>query len=208
MSEITSIEPQKRRTGRFNVFVDGVFSFALSEDLVAREKIKIGQKITQEQIEKLIQEYEIGKILEKVFKFLSFRQRSKKEILDYLKRKNLGEKEIELVVKKLERLGFINDEEFARFFIQSRIKGRPKGKRLLAQELRQKGVEKEIIEKILEEVELPEIELAAKAIEKKLKNFLKLRPQDARVKIANFLARRGFSWETIKELIDRTRFSG
>jgi regulatory protein len=208
MSEITSIEPQKRRTGRFNVFVDGVFSFALSEDLVAREKIKIGQKITQEQIEKLIQEYEIGKILEKVFKFLSFRQRSRKEILDYLKKKKLGEKEIELVVKKLEKLGFINDEEFARFFIQSRIKGRPKGKRLLAQELRQKGVEKEIIEKILEEVELPEIELAAKAIEKKLKNFLKLRPQDARVKIANFLARRGFSWETIKELIDRTRFSG
>ncbi|OGD85870.1 hypothetical protein A2Z23_00900 [Candidatus Curtissbacteria bacterium RBG_16_39_7] len=203
MSEITAIEPQKRRAGRFNIFVDGVFSFALSEDLIAREKIKIGQKITQEQIEKLIQEYELEKILEKVFRFLSYRQRSKQEILNYLKKKNLGEKEIELVIKKIEKLGFIDDEEFARAFVQSRIKARPKGKRLLIQELRQKGIEKEIIEKTLEEVTLPEIELAQKAIEKKLKNFLKLPPQEAKVKIAGFLARRGFSWDTIKELIDR-----
>jgi regulatory protein len=205
MGEITAIEPQKRRTGRFNVFVDGVFSFALSEDLIAKEKIKIGQKISPGQIEKLISEYELEKILEKVFRFLSYRQRSKKEILDYLKRKKLGEKEQELVVKRLDRLGFINDEEFARAFVQSRIKARPKGKRLLAQELRQKGIGKEIIEKTLEEVALPEIELAQKAIEKKLKKILALPLQDAKVKIASFLARRGFSWDTIKELIDRTR---
>jgi len=207
MGEITAIEPQKRRTGRFNIFVDGVFSFALSEDLIASRKIEIGQKISQEQIEKLIQEYELSKNLEKVFKFLSYRQRSKKEILDYLKKKKLGEKEIELVVKRLEKLGLINDEEFARFFIQSRIVEKPRGKSLLIRELRQKGIEKETIDKILDEVKIPEVELAQKAIERKLKNFLKLSEQDARAKITSFLARRGFSWDTIKEIIDRTRYT-
>ena len=54
------------------------------------------------------------------------------------------------------------------------------------------------------EVNLPETELAKAAIAKKLSRFLKLAPLDAKNKIAQFLARRGFSWETIKTIIDTT----
>ena len=88
MPQITSIEPQKRRKGRFNVFADGNFSFSVDEKILADEKLKVGENLTAEKIEKIISEYELSKILEKVLRFLSFRLRSKKEIVNYLKKKN------------------------------------------------------------------------------------------------------------------------
>lgn len=202
MPQITAIEPQKRKNGRFNIFVDGKFAFGLDEKTLADFNLKIGQNLTQKKIEEIVAKAELGKIIDKVYNFLSFRPRSKKEIEQYLKRKNFGEAEIKMVLKKLEKTGFINDVEFAKFFAESRVKFRPKGKRLIASELAQKGVDRETVEKVLSEIETPELELAQKSISKKLDRFLKLPQLEAKNKIAQFLARRGFSWETIKTIID------
>lgn len=203
MAQISAIEPQKRRKGRFNIFVDGEFAFSVDEKILAEENLKVGQEMSQTSANRIIKVSEVGKILEKVFNFLSYRPRSKKEILDYLKKRNLGEKEKEAILKKLDKLGFIDDEEFARSFVQSRIRSKPKGKRMLWQELRRKGIEKEIIEKVLEEIQISEVDLAKKAIAKKLERFLKLPQKEAKERIATYLLRRGFSWETVKTLIDR-----
>ena len=202
MPQITAIEPQKRRKGRFNVFADGNFSFSVDEKILVDEKLEVGKNLTQDKIEKIITEYELSKILEKVFNFLSFRPRSKREILDYLKRKNVGEEVQKIILAKLEKLSYVNDLEFAKFFVESRVKFRPKGKRLIAAELAQKGIDKEIIEKVLSETQTSEIDLAKVAISKKLERFLKLPELGAKQKISQFLARRGFSWETIKTIID------
>lgn len=202
MPQISAVEPQKKRKGRFNVYVDGQFSFAVDEKILADENLAVGQKMTQQKIEKIILEYELSKILDKVYRFLSFRPRSKKEIEQYLKRKNLGEEEKKIVLKKLEKSGFVNDTEFAKFFVESRLKFRPKGRYLLKAELIQKGIDKNLIEKVLGEINISEVELAKSAISKKLPRFLKLGELEAKNKIAQFLARRGFSWETIKTLID------
>lgn len=203
MPQITAIESQKRRKAhRFNVFVDGQFSFACDEKILADENLKIGQNITQAKIENIISEYELSKNLDKVLNFLSFRPRSKKEIENYLKKKNLGEDEKKLILKKLEKLKMINDLEFAKFFVESRVKFRPKGKRLMAAELVQKGIARQIIEKVLQDAEISELDLAKEAISKNLPKFLKLPKFEAKNKIAQFLARRGFPWETIKTIID------
>lgn len=202
MPQITAIEPQKRKKGRFNIFVDGKFAFGLDEKILADFNFKIGQNLTQNKIEEIITAAELGKIIDKVYNFLSFRPRSAKEIEQYLKRKKFGEEEKKIVLKKLEKSGFINDVEFAKFFVESRVKFRPKGTRLITAELRQKGVDREIIEKVLAQIGISEVELAQKSISKKLDNFLKLPQLKARNKIAQFLARRGFSWETIKIIID------
>lgn len=204
MPQISAIEPQKRRRGRFNIYLDGKFTFGVGEDLLAQEKLKVGQVLTSDKVEELVEKSGLEKTFEKVFKFLSYRQRSKKEILDYFKKRKLGEKEKEIILKKLERMGFVDDEEFARSFIQSRIRSRPKGKRMLWQELRRKGIEKIIIEKVLEEIQVSEVDLAQRAIVKKMERFSKLPKKEAREKFASYLLRRGFSWETVKTLIDRT----
>lgn len=202
MPQVTAIEPQKRKKGRFNVYVDGEFAFGLDEKILADEKLKIGQNLAQKRIEKIISEYELAKILDKVYRFLSFRPRSKKEIEQYLRKKGIGEEEKKIVLKKLEKAGFVNDLAFAKFFVESRVKFRPKGKRLIAAELAQKGIDKETINQVLSETQTSEIDLAKVAISKKLERFLKLPELGAKQKISQFLARRGFSWETIKTIID------
>lgn len=202
MPQVTAIEPQKRKKGRFNVYVDGEFAFGLDEKILADEKLKIGQNLAQKRIEKIISEYELAKILDKVYRFLSFRPRSKKEIEQYLSKKGIGEEEKKIVLKKLEKAGFVNDLAFAKFFVESRVKFRPKGKRLIAAELAQKGIDKDTINQVLSETQTSEIDLAKVAISKKLERFLKLPELGAKQKISQFLARRGFSWETIKTIID------
>src|SRR3989344_6936070 len=131
MPQITAIEPQKRKQGRFNIFVDGKFSFGVDEKILVDENLKVGKNLTQKQIEETIVAAQLGKILDQVYNFLSFRPRSRKEIVQYLERKKIGEGEKILVLKKLEKMGFINDAEFAKFFAESRVKFRPKGKKLI-----------------------------------------------------------------------------
>ncbi|TSC54136.1 MAG: regulatory protein, partial [Microgenomates group bacterium LiPW_16] len=106
-----------------------------------------------------------------------------------------------MVWKKLQSLNYINDEEFARWWIEQRATFRPRGKMALRVELRQKGVEKEISDKVVSE-KVDELSLAKKAVAKKLKIYQNLPSQEFCQKMTAFLARRGFSWETIKEVVD------
>lgn len=200
MPEISAIEPQKRKRGRFNIFVDGEFAFGLDEATLVRENLKIGQKITEDKIQKLIEENEIGKILDKVYRFLSYRPRSEKEIKDYLKKKNVGLKVEEAVLVRLKKLKLVDDQEFARWWIDSRSKGKPKGKIVLQRELWQKGIEREIAQKLLGKQD--ELTLAQKAAAKKLKSFKNLPRREFYQKMGAYLVRRGFEWETAKSVID------
>ncbi len=118
--------------------------------------------------------------LESAFHFLSFRSRSEKEMRDYLQKKEFLQ--IDETIEKLKSLDFINDSKFAQEFIAARSNNKPKGKKALTIELARKGIK-------VENIDIDEKELAAKAMSKK--NF-KSREQAQR-----FLYSRGFSWETI-----------
>jgi regulatory protein len=124
---------------------------------------------------------------EKVLRFLTFRPRSQKEVENYLDRKRVDPVDKLKLLKRLKQLNFLNDEEFAQWLIEQRARLKPKGKRALRQELRQKGIKPEIVEKALQAVN--EVVEAKKIVAKK-----KL----AAEKMAALLVRRGFSWETIK----------
>lgn len=205
MPQITDIRPQKtRRLGmaRFNVYLDGKFSFALSDEVLVRENLKNGQQISEEKVKKLIKENEFGKIYDRILKFLSFRPRTEKELLDWFGKKNVGEETKKMVWEKLGDLGYINDEEFARWWIEQRISFKPMGRYAIIRELRQKGINQDLIARTLDslKVQVSEIDLAKRAAEKKMKIYKKLPFPEFRQKISAFLARRGFSWETIEEV--------
>ncbi|MFH1841099.1 MAG: regulatory protein RecX [Candidatus Shapirobacteria bacterium] len=129
---------------------------------------------------------------EKVTRFLSFRPRSEKEVADYLVRKKIP---LGPIIKKLKRLKLLDDREFARWFLEQRASFKPKGKMALKQELYQKGIARELVEELLAEVD--EASEARKIMEKK-----KLLPE----KMMALLARRGFSWETIKDVQREKKF--
>jgi len=206
VSQITDIKPQKKDPKRFNIYVDGKFAFALPFEALAKEGLEIDQQISQEEIDKLVKENEFLKVYDRVLKFFSYRPRSGKELKDWFKRKQVGEETQEMILQKMKQLGYLNDEEFSRWWIEQRTTFRPAGTRLLAMELRQKGISREIIDKLLitnNELLITERTLALKIAQKKWEKLRGLSHQEARRKIGAFLARRGFSWETIKEVVGK-----
>jgi len=158
---------------------------------------------------------QIKKYLENTYRYLGIRNRSEKEIRDYLSKKlarsqsTSGGKAageiIEHIVELLKKQKFLDDEVFARGWVSSRARFRPKGKSALKFELQQKGISKELIEKILAEVneELPdELTQAKNLIERRIEKVKDLPRQEIYAKVGGFLARRGFSWEITKRSID------
>jgi regulatory protein len=181
---ITKLEYQKKDPNRVNVYVDDKFAVGLDVNEVIKLGIANNQKISQDELNKLIESSNFGKAFNAALNFLSFRPRSELEIRQYLKRKKA--EDLDGVIAKLKQIGQINDEEFAKWLVEQRSTFRPKGKRLIEMELRQKGV------KI--KVSVPdEEELAMKAIQKKLSL-----PKE---KIFRFLASRGFDYETIEKVV-------
>lgn len=207
MGIITALEPQKRKKGRVNVFVDGEFIVGLSLEVALKNKLKVGRKISSKELERLIQENELDQILAKVYRFLSYRPRSEKEVDDYLTKKKVGPLLTSLVIETLKRQKYLNDEEFARWWVEQRLKFRPRGKQILRAELFRKGISQEMIEKTLgsqlSDSELKE--LALKVAQKKQLRYTGLDRQEFRRKMGAFLARRGFDWETIKEVLEEIR---
>ena len=209
MSEVTAIEPQKKKPDRFNVFVDGKFAFGLDAETLVKSGLKVGQEVSEKEIEKLVFENETNKLVDKALRFLSFRPRSEREVRDRLRRK-LGKKSqpsldkvIDNVLNRLKHLDYINDEEFAKWWVGQRQTHSPRGSRLIRSELFQKGIAQEIIDKVLPEDEEGEVEQALKTAKKKLRSYQKLDPQEFKQKMGQYLARRGFGWEVVNETLAR-----
>lgn len=196
---ITRIKAQKNKK-RVNIYLDGKFAFGLDADNFLKAGLKVGQKLTEKQVDDLVFKNEFQKLLDKTLRLISRRPRSEKEIRDYLKRKKSLPRLIEAVVKKLKQLKQIDDSAFAFWWIEQRSTFRPRGKFGLTMELRQKGVDKEIIEKVVNE-EVNELPLAKKIAKKKFKVYKNLPREEFYQKMSAYLARRGFSWETIKKVV-------
>jgi len=144
-----------------------------------------------------------SEILDKVYRFLSLRPRSEKEVVDYLKKRKISSLEAEKIFKILKEQKLIDDWEFAKWWIEQRETFKPKGKIALKAELRQKGIAEEIIEKVLGSVD--ELSLANKALAKKIEIYRHLSSEDFLRKISQFLSYRGFSWQTIEKVAKKIK---
>lgn len=143
---------------------------------------------------------EFEKFYNKALRFLSFRPRSEKEIIDNLKKRKASLPIIEKVISKLKEQNFVNDLEFAKWWIEQRDNFKPRSERLLKLELKQKGIEGNILESLdfLEK----DLGKAKKLVEKRIKNVQHLAKHEAYQKLQRFLVAKGFNFETIKEAID------
>lgn len=139
-----------------------------------------------------------------VFRLLSCRERSRKEVAEKLKGKKFAPTIIEKTLKYFERIDLLNDERFARLWVCSRLNFNPRSSWLIGQELGQKGVEKELIDRVIEEEILPgrEKSMALDLARKRWRYYKKDEPFSARRKIISYLARRGFSLDLIKQVIE------
>jgi regulatory protein len=147
------------------------------------------------------------KYLSLSYYYLSIRNRSEKEMRDYLTKKKASGEIIERIITSLKDHKFLNDETFARSWVLNRARLKPKGKVLLKIELRQKGIADELIQKVLEEVqeEIPsELSQAKSLIVKRMERMKGSTRDEIYSKVGGFLARRGFSWDVVKKAIDES----
>ncbi len=205
MPEITALEPQKR-PGRLNVFVDGKFVMGVGEAVAADLRLRVGKEMTSEKLLEVAGAEEVQKALDSALGLLEVRARAKREIETRLTQKGYEPSIIEQVVEKLTRLELLNDAQFAAQWVEAKTRvggNRPVGRRRLSSELYAKGVAKDQIADAVEVVtNADELALARAAAGKKVRIVPADREllQKERQKLMGFLQRRGFGWETVKQV--------
>lgn len=134
---------------------------------------------------------------------LSYHSFTRQEMEKRLQRKGYSEELAQSVVQRLEELGLLDDREYARRWIERHKEGRPAGRRLLAWQLRQKGVEENIVATQLAEdlSREEERELALALARKQLNSLGGLEKRKLWSRLAGFLQRRGFEWELVEEVL-------
>ncbi|HLD92450.1 MAG TPA: RecX family transcriptional regulator [Patescibacteria group bacterium] len=200
MPVITSIKPQKNNK-RVNIYLDYEFAFGLDLENFVKFHLKVDQELDEKQINKIIKEAEFKKILDKLLNFATLRPRSEKEIKDYLRRKKSPESITEELFKRLNSLELLDDTKFAKWWVEQRQSFSPKTKRVLSNELKIKGIDREIIKEILEETEIDEVKLSKELIRNKMYKWERFDPKIKKQKISQYLVVKGFGWNVIQDVL-------
>jgi regulatory protein len=198
MARITAIEAQKKNPERVNIYLDDEFAFGLTRFVAGW--LQVGQTLTQEKIAQLQAEEAREATFRRALHFLSYRPRSLAEIRQNLSKHNVQQALIEETLERLQQQGLANDEQFARAWVENRNTFRPRSRRALRMELRQKGLEDELIQAVLDE-NLDDEALAYQASLRKARKLNGLEWPDFRRKLSEFLARRGFSFSVITPIV-------
>jgi regulatory protein len=201
MPVITSLKPQKNK--RFvNVSVDGKFRFGIDLDNLYKYGLKIEKEFTEEELEEINREANFNKTFNKILNFAMRRPHSESELVSWLSRKKVDKEFNEKLLKKLANLELLDDEKFTKWWVEQRTHFKHKSKRELQFELRQKGVNSKLIDKVLGESDLDEFDMAQKQAEKKLRSLGRFDDQTRKKKLGEFLQRKGFGWEIVKKVLD------
>lgn len=146
------------------------------------------------------------KLYDKALRFLSFRPRSTFEIQAFLKKHQASVDQEKEILKKLKDLNFLNDEEFVNWWIDQRQTFKPKGLRVIKIELKQKGIAKDMVEKVIggnqEKLEKLETAQAKTLAQKRATRYQNLPREEFIAKMERFLLSRGFDWDLTKTVID------
>lgn len=200
MPLITSIKLQKNKK-RANVYLDGKFGFSVDNFNLLKFGLKEGKEISEKEVAGIVEEVEGERIWEKLLKFVSFRQRTEKEVEDWFVRKKVPATLVKKYLKKLKKLGLLDDRRFACAFIEDRLSFNPKPKKVLLLELVKKGVPKSVAEEVLSEFEFDEEFQIKSLLMKHQSRWKNLDQAAAKQKKARFLANKGYSWELIKKIV-------
>jgi regulatory protein len=200
--KITAIEKQKKGK-RYNIFLDGEFAFGIYDDTLGKYGLRTNDELDEKRIKEIKKYDEISFGKRVAYTFLSHQPRTEKEIRDKLKLKKISEKSINEIINKLKELKFINDEDYAKQYLESRLERNPQGKRVLEIKLIKKGIDRNLIKDIIEEKYNPQTE-TEKALEvlKKYKKKVKSKDKyDLKRKCFAHLLSRGFEYDVINEAL-------
>ena len=194
--KITAVEP--RRKQMCALFIDGEYVMNLDAQTLIENRFDVGREIDDDELREIIDKSNERRAKEKALWLISYRSHSKKELFDKLKR-SFDEASAQKAVDRMEELGLINDEEFARLYARKLVNGKKMSVKAAEFELYRKGIDKITAEQVLGELEYDPQTQIIEFITKKYKNI-----QDEKIKrrAVAALQRKGYSWEEIKQAIE------
>lgn len=198
MPKVTKLEQQQGNKERVNVFLDDEFAFGLN--LMDAVNLRKGQELTEIEIAELRQKDAIVKAIDIAANLLSYRPRSTQEIRQHLQKKGYDEFVIEAAIERMTTLAYLDDRAFARFWIESRNRSKPRGKTALRYELRQKGIADNIIYELLDDM-LDEESAAYEAAQPRIRRMRGKTRFEFKQKIGSFLQRRGFGYDVVNQTL-------
>jgi regulatory protein len=204
---ITKIEDQVRDPERVSVFIDDVFALGLSRRVYAQHQLQIGQELSATEIENLMLAEESERAWTAAVRLLAHRPRSRSEVETRLRRRQFSSGAIERACALLEDQGYLDDQDFARFWVENRNEHRPRGKRLLRQELRAKGIDDALVDQALDHSDLDESTAALEQARRRWEQLASLDPLVRKRRLTGFLQRRGYDWDVIRAVTDELESS-
>ena len=197
---ITALKAQEKSKDRVSVYLDGEFAFGLA--LIHALWLKIGQRLSDDEIVELREADTLEKAKQRALGLIIYRPRSVSEVKLRLQRAGVDEDAIAQVIASLRESGLLDDEAFSKAWVESRLGSSPRSKRMIAWELRKKGVSDAVIESSTENVsdEAAGYELALRRWPKVAKLET---ANERRRKLSEYLARHGFSYDIIEDVITR-----
>lgn len=202
MSTITKITTQKKRKQRYNIFIDGKYAFAVDENVLVEYKLAKGLKLEASEIIKLLDAESLQASYVTAIHYLSFRQRSRTEIERHLLKKEIDPDHIEIVLNRLDKESLLNDLEFAKSFVQERMRQKKKGPRIVISELFERGISKENIDEAIQLMTFnDQYDIALESAEKRARKPKKESVQKQKEQIRTVLMRNGFDNDVISEVM-------
>lgn len=200
MAVITALQLHKRRRERVNVHLDGagVPAFNLALNLAA--SLHTGQQLDEKAIRQLQGDDESARAVDQAARFLGRRPRSVAEVRRNLRQKGFADSAVSAALERMTGQGYLDDQAYARFWVEDRLRFRPMGRRALGHGLRQKGVAAEVIDATL--AGLDSADAARRAAHKQLRRWRQRPRAELRNKLWAFLQRRGFESDLCREVVD------
>jgi len=190
---------------KVRVVLEGRVLDLLSETVLA-QGLREGMELEDGDVRRLLHEDQVRRAKEMAFRYLA-RPRTVRQVRDRLARAGFEGEVVEEVIRRLEELGLLDDKEFAKAWVEERLRLRPRWRRALWQELARKGISREIVEEALDEglSEVEECEVAEGLLRGMERRYRNLDPEKAIRRMQGFLLRRGFTWEIVKEVTGALR---
>ncbi|HIY91635.1 recombination regulator RecX [Companilactobacillus sp. HBUAS56275] len=203
MAKVTKIQAQKRK-GRYNIYLDGKYAFPVAEATLIEFRLMKDVELTDQEVAKIQHSENVNKAYGDAVNYLSYQLRTEKEIKEYLYKKEYHKDAVEFSLKKLRELHYLDDDNYAKSFINTQLRTTANGPKIIEQKLVQKGVPNNIIQDKIAEIDQDillenAVEFAGKQARKQKRASF----QQMLTKIRQSLYQKGFNGEITNEAIKK-----
>lgn len=195
--KVTALKLQAKNKSRVNVYLDGEFAFGLVK--IEAVRLRMGQELDEAAVDRLKAADEREEAYQRAARLLARRPRSETEIRQNLEKHKVSGAAIQTTLDRLRAAGLVDDQAFARLWVENRSAFRPRSKRALQAELRRKGVATETLGDALAETN--DATAAYQLAAKRAPRLHSLPLPDFRRKLGGYLARRGFDYDIVESVV-------